>query len=95
MEQLLQSVTQMVKYLNGNDHDPKNHEQVGIMQSTLGILFCQVESLAWAEKLVKEHSTDPNAQKLMSVAEESSLRLLKGAASLFSSTAQITSPNSH
>lgn len=98
MTQLLQSLTDMTKYLNENDHDPRNSisvNQVGIMQTAVGVLFCQVESLALAEKLAHGHSSDPDAQRLLAVAEASSLQLIKRSNSLFSSTAQITSSSSH
>ncbi len=95
MGQLLQTVDQMVKYLNDTNHDPQNVEQVGIMHSTLGVLHCQVESLAFAEQLVRENSTDPGAEGLLVMAKYSSLELLKRAASLFSSTAQISGSHSH
>ena len=98
MTQLLQALTEMTKYLNESDHDPGNSTsvtQVGIMQTAVGVLFCQVESLALAEKIALGDSSDPDAQRLLAAAGASSLQLIESSTSLFSSTAQITSSSSH
>ncbi len=92
MTELLKTMSELSDYLRNDEYTAEDAARVGAMQSALGVLLSQAETLALAEQIVHK---DPGAAELLTQAEATAMLLIEKAKACFASAAKDGDHTSH